>query len=141
MGRINTAKVVVGGLVAGLIANIFDFVGNTYLFAEEMGANARMRNLDPVQLASTRVMVSWIVFDFFYGLLIVFTYAAIRPRFGPGPKTAVIAAMIPYLAITVTIFCFANMGMFTMPLFWKNAIFSLVVAIAAGLAGGALYTE
>jgi hypothetical protein len=127
--------------VAGLIANIFDFVGNAYLFAEEMEANSRMRNLDPAVLASTGVMVSWIAFDFLYGILIVFTYASIRPRFGPGPKTAVIAALIPYLAITLILYCFATMGFFTMPLFWKSAFYALVIAIVAGLVGGRLYSE
>ena len=44
---------------------------------------------------SESAVQSWIrVFaaaDFMWGFLLVFTYAAIRPRFGPGPKTAIIS--------------------------------------------------
>ena len=141
MGRINTAKVLLGGLAAGVVANALDYVVSAYLLAEETAANARRRNLDFDLLSSSSVMWTWIVIDFLYGLTIVFTYAAIRPRFGPGPKTAVIAALIPWFAICTVMFGLATMGYWPIAFFWKNAAFSLVVAISAGLVGGFVYSE
>jgi hypothetical protein len=79
--------------------------------------------------------------DFVYATLIVWTYAAIRPRFGPGPKTAVRAGLVLYLAVTVVLFGFERMGLFTPDLFLKNAMLSLVVAILVGLTGGWVYRE
>jgi hypothetical protein len=35
------------------------------------------------------------------GLIGVFLYAAIRPRYGPGPRTALIAALVLWLAAFV----------------------------------------
>src|SRR5262245_30483796 len=89
MSGINTRRVILGGLVAGLVANAFDFVITNYLLAAEF--NSMLARLS-VDSAATR---GWIgVFaaaDFAWGFLLVFTYAAIRPRFGPGPRTAVLA--------------------------------------------------
>ena len=38
MGRINTGRVVVGGLLAGLLINISEFVLNTVVIAKDMEA-------------------------------------------------------------------------------------------------------
>jgi hypothetical protein len=112
-----------------------------YLLAEDMAANMIRRGLDPALAGETSSIVSWVVIDFLYGMTIVFTYAAIRPRFGPGPGTAAVAALIPWFAICSVMFGLAMIGYWPMTFWWKNAIFSVVVAIAAGLAGGAVYQE
>jgi hypothetical protein len=141
VGRINVGRVILGGLVAGVVANVLDYVVSAHLLAEEMAANAQRRNLDHSIANSTAAMVTWIVIDFLYATAIVFTYAAIRPRFGPGPKTAVIAALIPWFSICIILFGLATMGFWPMEFFWKNAFYSAIVAMAAGLAGGAVYQE
>ena len=92
MGRINTGRVVLGGLVAGVVANALDYVINAYLMAEEGADMAQRLNLNQdVMQSSTYV---WIGVDMIWGLLLVFTYAAFRPRFGPGPKTAMLSAIL-----------------------------------------------
>ena len=141
MGRINAGRVIIGGLVAGVIANLFDYFINTHLMAEESMANARLRNLDPAVLLGSSVMVTWIVVDFLLGLTLVFTYAAMRPRFGAGPRTAVIAAVTIWFAIGIIVYGFATMGYFTMNVYWKSAIYSLLTMLVAGIAGAAVYKE
>ena len=138
---INTGRVVAGGLVAGVVANAIDFVTNTYVLGADMQAWAASHNIDQATLTSGTVAGSWAAVDFIYGLLIVFTYAAIRPRFGPGVTTAIIAGLVMFLAPTIVLFGFTQMGMLTMPMFVKGAIGAIVSSLAAAVAGAAVYKE
>jgi hypothetical protein len=97
---INTGKVVTGGLLAGLVFNIGDFVINTFLIAEENRQFLARLGGDPAAMESFQAMMPWIIIDFLFGLLVVWTYASIRPRFGSGPRTAVRAALIPFIAVS-----------------------------------------
>ena len=138
---INTGKVVAGGLVAGVVANAIDFVNNTYVLGADMQAWAASHNIDPATLTSGAVAGTWVVVDFIYGLLLVFTYAAIRPRFGPGVRTAIIAGLAVFLSPTIVLFGFTQMGMLTMPMFVKGTIGAIVATLAASVAGAAVYKE
>jgi len=138
---INTGKVVAGGLVAGVVANAFDFVTNTYILAADMQAWAASHNVDPATLTSGTVAGTWVAIDFVYGLLLVFTYAAMRPRFGPGVKTAIIAGLVVFLAPTIVLAGFTQMGMFTTAMFVKGAIGTIISTLAASVAGAAIYKE
>jgi hypothetical protein len=141
MASINTGKVVAGGLLAGLVANAFDFVTNTYLLAPDWQALATAHNMDPAAMTSPAVAGTWIAVDFAFGILLVLTYAAIRPRFGAGVKTAIYAGLLVYLAPTLVLFGFTMMGMLTMTLFVKGSIASIVSTLAASVAGAAVYKE
>jgi len=139
MGGINFARVLIGGIVAGVVANAGDFLIEQVILVEDGTQNAQRLNLDPVQVQASAT--TWIVGDFVYGILLVFAYAAMRPRFGPGPRTAVISAVTLYLPITVVLLGFMSMGMFVQDAFMRSAGLHLVVALAASLAGAAVYKE
>jgi hypothetical protein len=141
MASINVPRVILGGLAAGLVMNVLDVTTGLTILADDMNANAQRLNLDPAVLNSTAAMVTWIIVDFLYGLLVVFTYAGFRPRFGPGPKTAVIAGLTIYAAITVILAGFLAVGMFMQDVFIKQAAIALVVNIVASLVGAAIYKE
>jgi uncharacterized membrane protein YcfT len=132
---------VAGGLVAGVVANAIDFVTNTYVLGADMQAWAASHNIDQATLTSGTVAGSWAAVDFVYGLLIVFTYAAMRPRFGAGVRTAIIAGLVMFLAPTIVLFGFTQMGMLTMPMFVKGTIGAIVATLAAAVAGAAVYKE
>jgi len=138
---INSGRVVAGGLVAGVVANAIDFVTNTYVLGADMQAWAASHNIDQATLTSGTVAGSWAAVDFIYGLLIVFTYAAMRPRFGAGVRTAIVAGLVVFLAPTIVLFGFTQMGMLTMPMFVKGAIGAIVSSLAAAVAGAAVYKE
>jgi hypothetical protein len=141
MAGINYGRVVIGGLAAGVVANAFDFVTNMYLMAGDIERMARRLNLDMNLINSPSVGMRWVAVDFVLGLLIVWTYAAMRPRFGAGPATAVKAALVLLVAITAVLFGFSGMGIFTPDTLMKGALFSAIAMIAAGLAGAAVYKE
>jgi hypothetical protein len=141
MPGINTGKVIAGGLLAGVVLNALDFVNNAFIVAEDFKANATRLGLDAAAAEAPATIATWIVIDFLLGILIVWTYAAIRPRFGPGPRTAIFAGLIPYFAICFIIFGFATVGMFPMALFWKMAVIGLIITSAGAVAGAWAYKE
>jgi hypothetical protein len=140
MAGINYSRVLVGGLAAGVVANICDFAWSLVL-AEEMDRMIQRLSLNRGVVGSGATAISWVLVDFVYALLIVWTYAAIRPRFGPGPKTAVRAGVLIYGAVTVILFGFHRMGFFTTTGFLMSAALSFVSAILAALVGARLYRE
>jgi hypothetical protein len=141
MSSINTGKVVTAGLLAGLVYNVMDFIWNTTVLAEDYRANATRLGLDPAAAESPTGIATWVVIDFLLGILVVFTYAAMRPRFGPGPKTAITAGMVLFLAVTLVLFGFATGGMLTMGLVAKGTVLSLITTILGSAAGGWAYKE
>ena len=141
MAGINYGRVVLGGLAAGVVANVCDTITAMFILADDMQGMVQRLNLDLRVVDSAGVATTWLVVDFIYGTLIVWTYAAIRPRLGAGPKTAATAGVVLYLAVTVVLFGFQRMGVFTPDLFLKSAALSLVTSVLASLAGGYVYKE
>jgi hypothetical protein len=141
MGGINYGRVIAGGLAAGVVANLCDFLISAYLAAEDLQRMSQRLGLDWAVVNGAPVFLTWAAVDLLYGVLIVWTYAAIRPRFGPGPATAVIAALTIYAAPTLVLFGFQSMGVFALDSFVKHALLSLVAAVLSGLVGAAIYQE
>ena len=139
---INTQKVVLGGLAAGFVMNVIDFVFNMYVVGARMKAetDAFKPGLAD-QMNKTSVMVSYIVMDFALGILLVWTYAAIRPRFGPGAKTAVYAAILFWLLGGIFYSGYLHMGMMSAGLWWTFAFVGLVNFLISAWVGAKLYSE
>lgn len=137
MGKINVGKVIVGGIVAGIVMNVFDYVINEMIMKADYMAVFAARNIDP-SLISIPTMV---VLDFAMALLLVFTYAAIRTRFGPGPKTAVVAAIIIAMTANVLAAYFAGQGFFPWSVWAKASVLATANTVVSGLVGCALYKE
>lgn len=91
MGKINLGRVLLGGLVAGLVINIGEFILNEPILGEQW--RAAMESLNREAIGGQAIAV-FVVLAFFIGIACVYTYAAIRPRFGAGPKTAVCAGLL-----------------------------------------------
>ena len=141
VGRTNVGRVLVGGLVAGVVANALDFVWYQFVMASDMEVMIQRLGLRREVVESTGLLVTWTAIDFVYGVLLVWTYAAIRPRCGPGPATAVYAALIPFAAVTLFMYGYTSMGIFTMDALLKGSLFFLITSVAAALAGAYVYRE
>ena len=139
MGGINLARVLIGGIVAGVVANAGSYLIEQVILVEDGTQLAQRLNLDRAQVEASAA--TWIIGDFLYGILLVFAYAAMRPRFGPGPRTAVISAVTLYLPITIVLMGFMSMGVFVQDAFLRSAGLHLVATVAASLAGAAVYKE
>jgi hypothetical protein len=141
MSAINYGRVVVGGLVAGVVLNVLDTVNGMFIMAGEFEANSARLGLDPALMESPSVMTTWIVIDFLIGILLVWLYAAIRPRFGPGLKTALMAGLVFWAGVTLVMYGFTAMGLFASSLFWMALPTQLVISLAGAAAGGWAYKE
>ena len=76
------------------------------------------------------------------GLTLVFFYAAARPRFGPGPRTAIIVAVALWIGgYVLSLLGYQLMGLFPPRLLVLWGGIGLVEMILAGLVGGRLYRE
>lgn len=139
MGKINMQKVIVGGLIAGVVLNVVDTVVYGVVLKDQMAAAMAAVN----RPATTNAQIPWYVFlDFVFGVFIVWVYAAIRPRFGAGPGTAVKAGLIAWFAA----------GLMTTLFMWPAAIMphnlmiittviSMIAAPIAAVVGAKFYTE
>lgn len=138
---INSGKVVSGGLLAGLVMNVFDMLWNFTILAGDMKEMIDRMHLDPSIMTDFSKAVPWIVIDFVMGLVIVWTYAAMRPRLGPGVKTAILAGAVPWVAVTAVLYGFTSIGVFTMAMFVKGSALSIISVGAGSIAGAWAYKE
>lgn len=139
MSQISVGGVVKGGLAAGVVMNISEFVLNVPVAGEQMNAELAARNLPPV---ATNQIAVFVVLTFVLGLLTVWLYAAIRPRFGAGPKTAITAGIfmwsVTYLNVSIT---FGVLGINSMELVVLSIVWTLIEMIVASSVGGYFYKE
>lgn len=139
MGKINLGRVVLGGIVAGVIVDIFEFVLNGVVLSKQWTDLMVSLNRPPL---GTSQIIEFNIFGFAVGLVAVWTYAAIRPRFGAGPKTAVYAALLTW----VTVYALSDiaptiMGIFPMSITEILIGGGLIEIVVATLAGAWLYKE
>jgi hypothetical protein len=139
---INTKKVLFGGFVAGVVMNAIDFVVNGYILAARMKAEAdAFKPGLSDQMMSGSAIVGYIVMDFVLAFALVWTYAAIRPRFGPGIRTASYAAILFWLLTMVFMSGYMHMGMMSTGLWWTFVVIGLVNYLLSAWAGAKFYTE
>ena len=139
---INTSKVVVGGLAAGVMGNIVGYVGFGMLLGPRFEAEAVA--VAPVLAGrgmTTGAVVTNIVSTFVIGLLLVWLYAAMRPRFGPGARTAIFAAMVVWVCGFFFHMDFLMVGLVTQQTYALASLVALVQVIASAWVGGMLYKE
>jgi len=139
MNKINMGRVLLGGLLAGVVINIGEVLFNEVLFKEQMKAFFdRLRLPEP----GSNFIVIAVVLTLCLGIVIVWLYAMIRPRYGPGPKTAICAGLIAWFF--ACIYCGILWGvLLRMPrnLFVIGLIWCAIEYSIAAIAGAWLYKE
>ena len=139
MSAINASKVVTGGLLAGLVMNIGEYILNEVILAERwQAATAGLNMPEP----GTWLIIFFIIWSFVFGIAMIYLYAAFRPRCGAGPKTAVCAGITAWFFTSLMGFGpTAIMGLFPADLVVISLIWGLVEMSLAALAGARFYTE
>lgn len=141
---INTSKVITGGIVAGVIITAVDMISNTMLIGDRMAADANAFKPglgDEMTQMSSGQMVAWTVMNLIVGMLLIWTYAAARPRFGPGPKTASYVALVFFTFGLILTSNYMAIGMMSSGLWITYAAIWLVTLLVATMAGAKLYSE
>ena len=137
MGKINWGRVMLGGLLAGVVVNIFEAVTGMLLQEEYKAAFAALGKTMEESAA-----VYYILYGFVYGIFAVWFYAAVRPRFGAGPKTAAGAGLaVWFVGYLLPLIGYATMGLFPMRLIIIGGIVGLVETVLGTMLGAWPYKE
>jgi hypothetical protein len=133
--------VLVGGLVAGVVINVLGFAA-WWLFVQP-GLAAALKDLNQPMQGSTAITVLMIVMGFVTGLLVIWLYAAIRPRYGAGPGTAVLAGVAGgiFMGVVPDIGWGLTLRLIPARVWVTDAVTSLVVIVIATLLGAWVYKE
>lgn len=142
--RINWPRVIVGGLLWAVVYSIVGgpamllFLGREFLLElERMGR--------PLQLGAETLVflgIFGVLFTVSWGIVSIWFYAAIRPRFGPGPKTAVIAAVgVWLLSVAAPLSHLAAFGIASPRFVAIDLPTELAAIVAATLVGARKYHE
>jgi hypothetical protein len=140
MGKINVGRVFLGGIVAGLVINVMEGVLHGLVLANR--DTDMLKNLGLPPGGSTNEIIALNLWGFAVGILTVWTYAAIRPRMGAGPKTAACAGLFVWAGVSLLGAAVPTiLGIYHLDLTAVNVICELVMFVLAGIAGGAVYKE
>jgi hypothetical protein len=138
MNKINGGRVLLGGVVAGIIMDAIEYVVHTYVVAGQEGA--AMKALG-AQMVNGAIPI-FLALGILTGIVTIWLYAAARPRFGAGAKTAVIIAFAVWIiGYAIPDIGIAGQGFFSMHLMSLEAAIGLVEAVVATVLGAALYKE
>lgn len=140
MAKISGGRVIAGGLLAGLVINLFEWLINGVILRNEWAAAMQRFGLSGE--FSGRLIAWFWVLGFLLGISMAWLYAAIRPRFGPGPRTAMLAGLaVWFFVYFIHGLGEVPMGLFPRRLYVITALPALVAYAIAGLAGGWVYKE
>lgn len=140
MGKINLGRVILGGIAAGIVADALGYAVDGVLLAPRWADG--MAKLGRFGFSQNM----WLWFDLLGiigGIVMIWIYAAIRPRLGPGVKTAIYAGVVVWMIGTllpnVSFMCVA--GLFSRHLTLYTTAGGLVEVVAGAVVGAALYKE
>ena len=140
MGKINLGRVVLGGIVGGLVAGFLDWFLNGVLMGQQWADAVKSLNRPTAFSGGAFLFCLYLVFSI-GGILLVWIYAAIRPRFGAGMRTAVYAALAVWALGSLTNVINAVTGLYSVRLTLYDTFARLVEVIVGALIGCALYKE
>ena len=139
MKGINLGRVIVGGIAAGVVYDIIETVANLFLFAEQ--GQEMMDRIGMAEPSGAQIGM-FMALGVAVGIMIAWTYAAIRPRMGEGPMTAICAGLVAwaFLALLLNV-SWMIMGLLPVGFGIALTIFQAVEFSAVGFVAGMLYKE
>jgi hypothetical protein len=138
MRKVNWNRVLLGGLLAGVIINVLEFVTNGVVLASQW--EAAMKPLG--RSMSGSALIAFAILGFVSGITAVLLYATFRSRFGPGPKTAVLTGSIFWMiGYALPSLGFSAAGFLPRRLMLIGIMVGFVEVILASVAGAWLYKE
>jgi len=141
MGKnINYGRVILGGIVAGVVAEILGIVVDGALLAPRWAAGMKALGRAEFSMGQN---AAFGVMELVLGIFMIWLYAAIRPRYGAGPKTAVCAGVaVWFVGILLPNIGFMWVGgLFPTSLTLMTSAGGIVELVVGALAGAALYQE
>jgi hypothetical protein len=140
MRGINIRRLLLSGVAAGFVIWLIEGAGAVMLYMELM--EARLAELGLSMEMSGSVMAITMGVSLITGFSIMFFYAAVRPRFGPGPGTAILVAVMLWLGgYFLSLVGYYLAGIYPNHLLVQWGAVGLVEMMLAALLGGWIYRE
>ena len=145
MGKINWGRVVLGGIFSGVVFIVLS-AASAALFAGHRALQTAAHALRPstTGIATPVFVISVILI---LGMLMTWWYAAVRPFFGAGLKTAAMTGLAMWLTaiwLGVVGFAFKSLAMgepYALPPGPMLPVLYLVIMVASTIAGAWLYQD
>ena len=142
MGRINLNRVMLGGLIAAVVFVVVEFViEGIARVTFNVNEGTALREALNVAPGGVVYHVTSVVYLLVVCMLFVWVYAALRPRFGAGPRTALITTAIVMLAGLLVGVNMVNLGILPVNIVLMSLVFNLIELPLALLVGAAVYKE
>jgi hypothetical protein len=139
MGSINVVRWLAGGVAAAVVIFAVEGVSSVF-YLDQMMASLADHGLGMEMSGSA--MARTVMVSLISGLVLIFFYAAARPRFGPGPRTAILVAVFLWLGGNlISLVGYQMVGMYPTGLLVMWGIVGIVEMIIAALVGGWIYKE
>jgi hypothetical protein len=139
MGKINMGRVILGGLIAGVVINVGELILNMPILGQRWNEALQALNRPSMEPG---LPIFLVLLTFALGVLVVWVYAAIRPRFGAGPLTAISAGLIVWVLASLYPSAMAlPMNLFPRRLLFYAVAWQFFELPLAALAGAWIYKE
>ena len=140
MERINMGRVILGGIVAGIVADVLGTIVDGMILAPQWAEG--MKALGRPDFSVNQI-IGFNIIGLAYGIFAVWLYAAIRPRYGAGPRAAVCAGMAVWVAgvLLPNAGFMGAAGLFPTNLTAMTTAAGVIEWAVAAVAGAALYKE
>jgi len=136
MPKINWSRVLLCGLLAGVVWIILGSVVTTVLGGDFAALpNNRLGRPTPAFVIFSAIV------DLVEAISILWLYAAIRPRYGAGARTAIIAAFAWWFIVSLGDATWCSFGFFPPQTVVPLMVGTLPALILATLAGAKFYKE
>jgi len=141
MGKINWGRVVLCGFLTGFVWGFLYAFALPLVGGHEILGNAPGHGLGNVPGTSGAVRGILMISPLVLGISTMWLYAAIRPRYGPGPKTAVVAGFALWFFGTWVDLIWAALGAVPLGVLVGSLAASLPIILLAAVIGPWAYKE
>jgi len=139
MGRMNLGRIVVGGLIAGFAYNVVNWIGHGLILEAVSTDTMAEPHIAPPSIGQ-RVQL-WSIW-MLYGVMVAWLYAAMRPRFGEGFRTAAFAATTVWI-VGIVVPALPNwvLGFFSLGTILADLLVGIVGLLIGAVLAGLIYQE
>src|SRR5579872_1155180 len=140
MAHTTRGRAILGGLLAGVVINIVEYVTNAVVLKDAWAQV--MQGMGKSPQIGTNAIVLFNIGGFLTGIVAVWLYAAILSRYGAGPGTAMRAgAAAWFLMVFLPNIGNYAVGMFPTRLLVTTSVVALLDIVIGTLLGAWLYKE
>lgn len=143
MPKVRWGRFLVGGLIATVVCFVSDGLLHNFVVPDDWAALFQRLGVKPgTEHEHGSALVSFLDYELGRGFGAIFLYVMMLSRYGRGVRTALAAAVITWLLLSISAPAqFIPLGFYSHALWLKIGAFQLVTTVLATLGGAAVYKE